>query len=161
MEKIANFKNEIKIKQLILKIVKLLNCINEKLIILVINEYKNLSICYQSIIWNNKKKGKKALYLVLKRKPLIEEIIESVEEEVEKRFSEFINKKSEELSRLKPDNPEEFYKCVLLRALIKILDKMLEEYSVGLTDKDKNTLKDIFENDSFPKDELNDLNLNK
>jgi hypothetical protein len=104
LEKIANFKNEIKIKQLILKIVKLLNCINEKLIILVINEYKNLSICYQSIIWNNKKKGKKALYLVKKN---------------------------------------------------------LEECSAALTDKDKNILKDIFENDSFPKDELNDLNLNK
>ena len=95
------------------------------------------------------KKGKKALYLVLKRRSLMEEIIESVQEEVEKRFSEFLNKKSEELNRLKPDNPVEFYKCVLLRALIKILDKMFEEYSVGLTDRDKKILKDVFENESF------------
>ena len=107
------------------------------------------------------KKGKKAIYLVLRRKSLIEEIIESVQEEVEKRFSEFLNKKSEELNRLKPDNPEEFYKCVLLRALIKILDKMFKEYSVDLTDKDKNILKEIFENESFTKDELNHLNSKK
>ena len=38
---------------------------------------------------------------------------------------------------------------------------MFKEYSVDLTDKDKNILKEIFENESFTKDELNHLNSKK
>lgn len=105
------------------------------------------SVSITQVSYEMVQKGKKAIYLVLKKKSFIDEILESLQEEVEKRFMNFLNKKREEMNRLKPDNPDEFFKCYLLRALIKILDKMFKEYHINLSDKDKNILKDIFENE--------------
>lgn len=90
---------------------------------------------------------KKAIYLVLKQKPLPEQILDDIREEAERRFEAFMNENLHILNNARPDDPENFMKCFMLRGLIMILDKMFEERHVKLTQKDKDTIQKIFDND--------------
>jgi hypothetical protein len=100
------------------------------------------------------KKGKNTLYLILRPKPLPEKIIDDLKEEVEKRFLAFINSKRDLLESINPENPEKFYECFFLKAMINVLEKMLEEKKISLSERDKNTLKELFEKESQKKDDL-------
>lgn len=106
-------------------------------------------------ITNVIEKGKKAIYLVLKKKPLHEEIYENLQHEVEERFKQFIEKKRPLLQQIQPENPEEFFQCFLIKAMINILKQMLEEKKINLTEKDLKLFDTVFENDK-----LNDNNNN-
>ena len=59
----------------------------------------------------------------------------------------FMNENLHILNNVRPDDPENFMKCFMLRGLIMILDKMFEERHVKLTQKDKDTIQKIFDND--------------
>lgn len=89
---------------------------------------------------------KEYVYLTLKKKPLIEQILDDIHEEAERRFQILVKQKLPELKNIKPENPQTFLECFLLRALIKILDEMFEERNIKLSLNDKNELKNIFEN---------------
>ncbi len=88
---------------------------------------------------------KNYVYLTLKKKPLIEKILDDVKEEAERRFNIFIQSKINFLQSIKPDDPQAFLECFLLRGLIKILDKMFEERNIKLSAKDKFEIESIFE----------------
>ena len=46
---------------------------------------------------------------------------------------------------MKLDNPEQFYECFLLKAMIEILKQMLYERKINLSEKDLNTLDMVFQ----------------
>lgn len=86
---------------------------------------------------------KNYVYLTLKKKPLIEKILDDVKEEAERRFNIFIQSKINFLQSIKPDDPQAFLECFLLRGLIKILDKMFEERNMKLNQFLKNYMEEI------------------
>lgn len=89
-------------------------------------------------------KGKKKLYLVLKKKKSFgEEIVEELEKEINNRLAAYIKKKLPKLMEIKPDNPENFLKLFLLSSYIKILKALLEKYNIQLTEKDIEIVEDI------------------
>jgi ribosomal protein S17E len=102
----------------------------------------------ETSIENEKKdiieKGKKKLYLVLKKKKSFgEEIVEELEKEINNRLAAYIKKKLAKLMEIKPDNPENFLKNFLLTSYIKILKALIEKYNIQLTEKDIKILSDI------------------
>ena len=98
-------------------------------------------------------KGKNALYLVLKKKPLPIEILEALAAEVEIRYESFLSQKLPLLKNIKPDNPEQFYECFLIRSMIEVLKQMLKEKKINLSEKDLNTFELIFKKDLPTKEE--------
>ena len=89
-------------------------------------------------------KGKKKLYLVLKKKKSFgEEIVEELEKEINNRLAGYIKKKLPKLREIKPDNPDNFLKLFLLSSYIKILKALLEKYNIQLTEKDIEIVEDI------------------
>ena len=102
-------------------------------------------------------KGKQAIHIVLEQKPIYIEIYDSLEDEVEKKFKSFIEKKLPLLKKIKPENPEIFYECFLIRSMIEVLKQMLEERKVMLSENDKNLFKMIFSNEkiSIENDDFN------
>lgn len=108
---------------------------------------------FNSVITQTIKDSKKAIYLVLHKKPLPQQILDDIKEEAEKRFEIFLREKLPILNSIKPDDPETFIKCFMLRGLIIILDKMFEERHIKLSQKDKETIKQLFENNCDDKNE--------
>ena len=112
-------------------------------------------------------KGKKKLYLVLKKKKSFgEEIVEELEKEINNRLAAYIKKKLPKLMEIKPDNPENFLKLFLLSSYIKILKALLEKYNIQLTEKDIEIVEDIKncdndEDENKEKKEKNDLKTNE
>ena len=88
-------------------------------------------------------KGRNILYLVLKKKTKDTKFIEDLEDEIEKRMGNFINKMSNKLLNTKFDNPEESLKYILLKALSIILEELLKELEFQLSPHDKELLNTI------------------
>lgn len=101
-------------------------------------------------------KGKKALYLVLKKKPLPVEILETLSVELEDRYEKFLNLKLPLLKKIKPDNPEQFYECFFIRAMIEVLKEMLSERKINLSEKDLKTFEIIFQKETQKNEKKND-----
>ena len=97
-------------------------------------------------------KGKAAIHLVLRKKPLPVEIIEGLKAEVEIRFGKFIELKKPLLKNINPDNPEQFLDCFLIRAMIEVLKQMLFEKKISLSEKDLKTFELIFQKDAKKKE---------
>ena len=96
-------------------------------------------------------KSNKTLYLVLKQKGFADEIIEKINEEVEKRLESFLKKKMQKLENMHFDNPEESLEYFLIKQVIKILDDMKKEKLLNISEEDKKIISDILNN----KDEKN------
>ncbi len=103
---------------------------------------------YQS---NVAKKGKNILYLVLKKKNFAEEIISNLQSEVEIRFQKFINDIVNDLQKIKLEDEENGLKYIILKGMINILNQMLKERMILLSEKDKKIIDEIFGNDDEPK----------
>jgi hypothetical protein len=110
--------------------------------------FSNVTQCLTELSPAIINKGRKTLYLILKGKPLPEQIMDDLREQVEKRYLDFINSKRKLLETIKPEDPEEFYECFLLKAMITVLEEMLKEKKINLTEKDRQTLKDVFKDES-------------
>ena len=103
-----------------------------------------------------KNDGKKKLYLVLKqRKSFAQEIIDEIQMEINKRFAMFIKSRIGKLMQAKPDNPDLFLKYFLVKAYIKILTEIFDEYKMKLSEKDKIIFLDIM-NSPQQEDEKDD-----
>ena len=103
-----------------------------------------------------KNDGKKKLYLVLKqRKSFAQEIIDEIQMEINKRFAMFIKSRIGKLMQAKPDNPDLFLKYFLVKAYIKILTEIFDEYKMKLSEKDKKIFLDIM-NSPQQEDEKDD-----
>ena len=101
------------------------------------------------------KKGKNVLYLVLKKKTFADEIIDSLQKEVETRFKKFLNEIAADLNKIKLDDEENGLKYIMLKGMINILNQMLKERMIILSEKDKQIINEIFEKDEDIKDTVN------
>ena len=111
-----------------------------------------INYTFSQTLTNIINKGKTALYLVLEKKPLPIEIIESLKTEVEVRFGIFIEQKKPLLQKIQPDDPEQFLECFLIRAKIEVLKQMLIEKKIKLSEKDLKTFDLIFQKDAKKKE---------
>jgi Mg/Co/Ni transporter MgtE len=93
-------------------------------------------------------KKSKTLYLVLKRKGLADEIIESIDKELEKRLIEYLKNIAPKLNQMNFDDPVEALECLLLKQVVKILDDMIKEKMLNLNEEDKKRLFDLFQNEN-------------
>lgn len=91
------------------------------------------------------KKGKKALYLVLRQKTFPDQIMDELEIEIEKRFKNFLMNIAPKLNDIKLENKENGLKYILIKGLINILNQMFNERMITLSDKDRNIVKEIFD----------------
>ncbi len=95
-----------------------------------------------------KEKVKKVIYIVLKKKPLHKEIIEEIESKLEYKMSELLLKFEPKIKQAKFENIEQSLKYIILKGLILNLQKELEENKINLTEKDKNTINELFNDDN-------------
>ena len=91
--------------------------------------------------------GKKVYYLVLKKKSFQKEIIEQLESRLESKMNEFWDKIIDKFKEKKFENVEQSLKYILLKGLVLILEKELKNNQIDLSEEEKNTLKEIMEND--------------
>lgn len=101
-------------------------------------------------------KGKKILYLVLQKKTNERIIIENLERELDIKMQDFLRKISEKLINVKFDDAERSLKYILLKGLINILEKMIEENMGKLSEEDKKLIKDIMNEDNNQKHDNNE-----
>jgi hypothetical protein len=98
-------------------------------------------------------KGKKVLYLVLKRKTNERRIIEDLEKELDIKMQMFLENIQEKIINAKFDNKERALKYILLKGLINILEKMIVENMGKLSDEDKKLIEDIMKEDNNPQND--------
>lgn len=91
------------------------------------------------------KKGKKALYLVLRQKTFSDKIIDELEIEIERKFKNFLMDIAPKLKNIKLEDKENGLKYILIKGLINILNQMLNERMIILSDNDRNIVNSIFE----------------
>ena len=93
-----------------------------------------------------KEKANKVLYLVLKKKSFSVKQLEDINKEIEIKLEKFFDKIIPQLNKIKPKDEEKFLKYMMLKATIKILDKIMEKNYLKMTDEDKIAAKAIYEN---------------
>ena len=89
------------------------------------------------------KKSKEILYIVLKEKPISEEVKQELEIEIENMLVKFIQSISPKLQNMYFENKEQSLKVIILKGLINILQKMIEEHKMQLSESDQKALQDI------------------
>jgi len=102
----------------------------------------------RSITQTTIEKGKHILHLILKKKPLTVKVIEEINDELEKRLTKFLDNIFIKIKDMKFDNPEQTLKVIIIKGLINILKKMIEENSIKLTEEDKKILDEIMIEDN-------------
>ena len=95
-------------------------------------------------------KKKKVIYLILKKKPFQKEIIDQLESQLEFKMNEFFDKIIDKIKETNFNNTEQSLKYILLKGLVLILEKELNKNKIDLSEGEKNTLKEIMENDDIP-----------
>ena len=106
-------------------------------------------------------KAKSVLYLVLKKKDWIQELIDQVNQDLEIRFQNFIQQISLYLENSKLKNNEIAVKCIMLKGVVNILNKMMEERLSILSDEDKILINDAFSTQNIIEPKQNEDNNNK
>ena len=91
-------------------------------------------------------KGRNTLYLFLKNKPLYAEAIEKLNEKFQKKLDNYIDKIIPELQKMNPEDPEKLLKYILLQAVKKILNDIINEEYNNLTENDKISSEKILNN---------------
>lgn len=99
-----------------------------------------------SIIDYAKEKAKKTLYLVLIKKPLSAKSLEKINKEIELKLNKFLDKIIPKLNEINPQDKEKFLKYIMLKATLNILDKIMAENYMKLTENDKIAAQKIYEN---------------
>jgi hypothetical protein len=102
-----------------------------------------------TIVLNNCiNKGKNVLHLVLKKKTHEKQIVEDLGNELEQKMEKiFIEKIAPKLQKVKLDNPEKALRVAMLKALIAILKKMIEQTFGELTSDDQKLIEEIMKED--------------
>ena len=112
-----------------------------------------------NILQYAKSKARKSLYLVLKKKPFAKEIVEELNEEVERRLTNFIEKLVKKMEERQNDDPEKLLKYTILKAIVRILDNIMKENYIQMTEDDKAAVEIIF-GDGDDNDDNDDYNAN-
>lgn len=110
---------------------------------------ENSSYSLTSVINYTKEKAKKALYLVLIKKPLSVKSTEKLNKIIESKLTKFFDKIIPKLNEIKPEDPEKFMKYMMLKATFKILEKIMNDNYLKMNEDDRNKIKEIYgsEND--------------
>ena len=111
----------------------------------------NITTLYHKYI----EKKKKVIYLILKKKPFQKEIIDQLESQLEFKMNEFFDKIIDKIKETKFNNIEQSLKYILLKGLVLILEKELNKNKIDLSEGEKNTLKEIMENDDIHENKIN------
>lgn len=114
------------------------------------NSYTQTQTITQTITTNDWKNyamehGKKVIYLVLRKKSFSKKINEKINEELEKKLSSFALKIIEKLQKVQPKDPENFIKYLMLKGSIKILEKIMKDNFLILSEEDKIATQKMFE----------------
>lgn len=133
-------------------------------IMLIINNvfkemYQAKTCTNTNILQYAKLKARKSLYLVLKKKPFAKEIVEELNEEVERRLTNFIEKLVKKMEERQNDDPEKLLKYTILKAIVRILDNIMKENYIQMTEDDKAAVEIIF-GDGDDSDDNDDYNAN-
>ena len=103
------------------------------------NNTQTITVLEENII----KKSRNTLHLVLRQRGFADDIIDSINNEVEKRLQQYLNKIASKMDSMNFDNPEESIKCLLLKKIIEILEEMSKEKIANLSEEDKKLIFDI------------------
>ena len=97
-----------------------------------------------------KNKGRKVLYLVLKKKSFEKEIIEKIEKELEVKLKDFLKDIEPKIRNVEFEDPENSLKVIFLEGLINILQELLQK-SIGKLSKDDKKILDeiVYKDDKF------------
>lgn len=107
------------------------------------------------------KKSREILYIVLKEKPISEEVKQELEREIENRLVKFIQSISPKLQNMYFENKEQSLKVIILRGLINILQKMIEEHKMQLSESDQKALQEIMKEEEDKLSISNDFKSNE
>ena len=97
--------------------------------------------------------SKKALYLVLKKKPLSVEIIEKFSGDFQKRLEEYLIKLIPALQQINPKDPEKVLKYIALKGMLKILSKIMNDNYLILSENDRILAETIYYNGKVKENE--------
>ena len=130
---------------------------------------ENSSSVTMTLTQNLLQRGNQILYLVLQRKPFVDEIIDEVRANIEKRLYEYLVSIIPKLQNIKFKNPEQSLKIIILNAIMKILKQMINEDIIKLNENDlmlfynivKNEEMKFVEDEKISKNNYNDINTNK
>lgn len=130
---------------------------------------ENSSSVTMTLTQNLLQRGNQILYLVLQRKPFVDEIIDEVRANIEKRLYEYLVSIIPKLQNIKFKNPEQSLKIIILNAIMKILKQMINEDIIKLNENDlmlfynivKNEEMKFVEDEKISKNNNNDINTNK
>lgn len=113
--------------------------------------------------WKNyaMEQGKKVIYLVLRKKSFSQKIIEKINKELENKLSSFALKIIEKLQKVQPKDPENFIKYLMLKGSIKILEKIMKDNFLILSEEDKIAAQKMFEEGYEDEEKKNDDNEKK
>ena len=103
------------------------------------NNTQTITVLEENII----KKSRNTLHLVLRQRGFADDIIDSINNEVEKRLQQYLNKIASKMDNMNFDNPEESIKCLLLKKIIEILEEISKEKIANLSEEDKKLIFDI------------------
>lgn len=113
----------------------------------------------------NLERGKKILYLVLKKKPFSEKINENLGNEIEIKLEQFIINIIPKLETTEFRDSEQSLKIIILNAIIKILKEMIRNDLLKLDINDLKILDDLMKNEGIIIDDIyckkNKKNINK
>ena len=102
------------------------------------------------IIKKSIKKGKKVLHNILKKKARFhfKAVIEELDKEIEERMNLYLFSMLPKLKNIQFEDKEQSLKIIILKALINILKKMVDEHSIKLSEEDNKLLDNILEDDN-------------
>ena len=93
-------------------------------------------------------RGNQILYLVLHKKPFVDEIIDEVRDDIEQRLNECLVRIIPKLQNIKFKNPEQSLKVIILNVIMEILKQMINEDIIKLDENDLMLLYNIIDEET-------------
>ena len=94
-------------------------------------------------------RGNQILYLVLKKKPFVDEIIDEVRDNIEQRLNEYLVRIIPKLQNIEFKNSEQSLKVIILNVIMKILKQMINEDIIKLDENDLMLLYNIIKDEEM------------
>ena len=94
-------------------------------------------------------RGNQILYLVLKKKPFVDEIIDEVRDNIKQRLNEYLVRIIPKLQNIEFKNSEQSLKVIILNVIMKILKQMINEDIIKLDENDLMLLYNIIKDEEM------------
>ena len=93
-------------------------------------------------------RGNQILYLVLHKKPFVDEIIDEVRDNIEQRLNEYLVRIIPKLQNIEFKNSEQSLKVIILNVIMEILKQMINEDIIKLDENDLMLLYNIIDEET-------------